>query len=79
MVGLTLRDGLGDDLIVSNNQLVLHGRTISLAELGTPTFLGLRQAEHHESLTLTLDPDQSNLSTGSLGLMTVINVDHYAG
>ncbi|MDQ2152369.1 family 43 glycosylhydrolase [Limosilactobacillus fermentum] len=76
---LTLRDGLGDDLIVSNNQLVLHGRTISLAELGTPTFLGLRQAEHHESLTLTLDPDQSDLSTGSLGLMTVINVDHYAG
>lgn len=76
---LTLRDSLGQDLLVKAGQLTLRGRDKRLSELGTPAFLGLRQAEHNETLTLKLDADQSNLSSGRYGLVTVINVDHFAG
>lgn len=76
---LTLRDSLGTDLTLRDGWLTLHGRDKQLSDLGTPAFLGLRQAEHEELLTIDLDTTRSDPGKGRYGLTTVINVDHFAG
>lgn len=74
---LTLRASLSSNLEVSPGKLSLHGSKKELAELGTPAFLGLRQAEHTETLTLEVDPS-TNPGQGFIALAAIINVDHYA-
>ena len=59
--------------------MTLHGRNQRLSDLGTPAFLGLRQAEQEELLTIDLDAKQSQPAHGRYGLVTIINVDHFAG
>lgn len=76
---LTLRDTLEQDLTLQAGQLTLHGRNQRLSDLGTPAFLGLRQAEQEELLTIDLDAKQSQPAHGRYGLVTIINVDHFAG
>lgn len=74
---LTLRDSLGPDLEVAPGQMTLHGRDKELSELGTPAFIGVRQAEHAETMTVELDA-QTDPADGFLGLAVIINVNHYA-
>lgn len=74
---VTLRDTLSSDLEVSPGKLILYGRDKELSELGTPAFIGIRQAEHAETMTLEVDPT-TDPADGFLGLAVIINVNHYA-
>lgn len=76
---LSLRDNLGDRQLIENKTLILKGSTHTLDKIGTPTFLGVRQAEHNEKMVLTLDSNKTELNNGQVGLVTVINIDHFAG
>lgn len=73
---LTLRGPL-DDLQLNAGQLTLPGKNRRFNDLGTPAFIGIRQAEATETFTLTVDPS-TTLGTGKLGLASLINADHYA-
>jgi len=73
---LTLRGPLAD-LQLNAGQLTLPGKDCRFNDLGTPAFIGIRQAEATETFTLTVDPS-TTLGTGQLGLASLINADHYA-
>lgn len=73
---ITLRDQLGDRLTIQKGQLILNGSDITLSELSTPSFLGVRQTEHEEEFSVTLDA-ASQVNQGSFGIATVINADHH--
>lgn len=75
---ISLRDDLGERLTIGNGRLTLTGSDLTLSDLGTPSFLGVRQTEHEEVLTVTLDKEQANLTEGAAGIATVINNEHYA-
>lgn len=75
---LSLRDSLGDHLTLEDNSLVLRGNGHTLHELTTPAFIGLRQTEQEESLTVQLKGDNSQLNNGSFGIAAIINADNYA-
>lgn len=74
---LTLRDGLGENLVVEEGKMTLTGREKELSELGTPAFLGVRQAEIEEEFCVELSKE-SDPGEGYFGLAVIINVDHYA-
>ena len=74
---LTLRDGLGENLVVEEGKMTLTGREKELSELGTPAFLRVRQAEIEEELCVELSKE-SDPGDGYFGLAVIINVDHYA-
>ncbi len=74
---LTLRDGLGEDLTVSDGKMTINGRNKELSELGTPSFIGLRQAEHNEEFTVKVS-NESEIGDGFFALAVVINIDHFA-
>ena len=75
---LTLRDSLKDKLQVKDGLLELYGQEKKLSELGTPSFVGLRQADHEEVLTVEVS-EETDLKEGAAGIVSLINVDHYAG
>ena len=75
---LSLRDSLKDHLTLKDDSLTLTGNGHTLHELTTPAFIGLRQTEQEESLTVQLDGNNSQLSGGSVGIASVINADNYA-
>lgn len=74
---LTLRDELGENLVVEEGKMTLTGREKELSELGTPVFLGVRQAEIEEEFCVELSKE-SDPGEGYFGLAVIINVDHYA-
>lgn len=74
---LSLRDTLDERIILKNNTLSLKGSTEVLSELGTPSFLALRQTEHTEIFQVEFSP-HSDLRNGSFGIVTMINSEHYA-
>ena len=57
--------------------MTLTGREKELSELGTPAFIGLRQAELEEELCIEIS-EESDPGDGYFGLAVIINVDHYA-
>lgn len=76
---VTLRNKLSDEqLKISKGHLSLTGNQQTLNDLSTPSFIGLRQTEHNESFSVTIDSTASNIGTGSFGIASLINVDHYA-
>lgn len=75
---ISLRDQLDDRLRLEAGKLTLTGSDLTLSDLGTPSFLGLRQTEHEEVLKVTLDKENTQLTDGAAGLATVINNEHYA-
>ena len=74
---VTLRDKLGTRLQVGNGQLKIKGSQITLADLATPSFLGLRQSEHNQSLTITINPD-TVVNNGQVGIAVIIDNEHFA-
>lgn len=74
---VSLRDGLDDRLQVGQGKLSLTGSELTLGHLGTPSFLGLRQTEHAQRLTLDIDPENSQINQGAIGIAVTINSDHY--
>ncbi|WP_082617984.1 glycoside hydrolase family 43 protein [Lactobacillus selangorensis] len=75
---LSLRNGLKDNLKLTHQMLLLHGGETTLAQQGTPAFLGLRQASHDEILTVSLATEATDLKQGRLGIASLINNDHFA-
>lgn len=75
---LSLRDSLKGHLKLGNGQLSLSGSEFTLADLATPSFLGLRQTEHEELFQVELDTKQTTMTNGMIGLATLINSDHFA-
>lgn len=74
---VTLRDSLGEHLHLTPGQLTLTGSDLTLSDLGTPSFLALRQTEHRERLTIDIDTENTVISTGSFGIAVTINTEHY--
>lgn len=74
---LSLRDSLGDRLKISNGKLFLKGSTITLSDIATPSYLAVRQTEHQENFSITLD-DQSHYKNGFIGVACMINNTHHA-
>lgn len=76
---MSLRNQLANKADIEEGDLILKGQNILINQQATPSFLGIRQAEHNEKFTLQLDPDRSRLNQGQAGLIVVINNTHYAG
>ncbi len=74
---LTLRDGLGESICVQDGKMTLFGRDKELSELGTPSFIAVRQAELNEEFTVKVS-DESDVDDGFFALAVIINVDHFA-
>lgn len=73
---ISLRDSLDDRLKVGNGSLSLTGSDITLSDLGTPSFLAVRQTEHTERFAVDVaNTTQGN--SGAFGLATIINADHH--
>lgn len=73
---VTLRNHLGDRLTLNKGQLRLKGSDITLSDLSTPSFLGIRQSEQGERFCITLDP-KSQINEGSFGIAIIINANHH--
>ncbi|MGT2742538.1 glycoside hydrolase family 43 protein [Streptococcus plurextorum] len=74
---LTLRSNLDNRLSLTTGKLYLKGSPVQLSDLGTPSFIGLRQTEHHESLVLDINPTDTKVNTGSFGIAVIIDSSHY--
>ena len=74
----TLRNQLGSRLLIENQQLILKGSNLTLKDLSNPSFLAVRQTEHEQTFVVTINPKNSQLNQGSLGIAVIINSDHYA-
>lgn len=75
---LTLRDELGDDLLLQESKLILKGRETTIEQEGIPSLLAIRQTEHAEKFVVKVDPATS-ISLGRIGIVSLINNDHFAG
>ncbi|KAF1299331.1 beta-xylosidase [Enterococcus sp. JM4C] len=75
---LSLRSSLADRLHLSPNQLILEGCGNAFEDLGTPSFLGVRQTEHAQSFKVQVDGSKTQLNDGMVGVASLINSDHYA-
>ncbi len=74
---VSLRDSLEDRLCLQPGRLILTGNDLRLEDLGTPSFLGVRQTEHQESFKVYLDQEQTYVGKGILGVACLISHDHY--
>lgn len=75
---ISLRNSLKDRLSVKTNNLSLTGSDLTLSDLGTPSFLGIRQTEQDEAFEVELNPEQCSLKDGQLGIAVTIDSDHFA-
>lgn len=73
---ISLRNCLNDQLNISSGKLSLKGSNQTLNDLATPSFLALRQTEHNERLSITLNKE-SQVNSGSLGIATIIDDSHH--
>lgn len=75
---LTLRDNLGDNLSIVDNSLILKGNDLTISDLSTASFVGLRQTEHEESFEVKLNSEKSELNDGSFGIASLIDAKDHA-
>lgn len=75
---LTLRNDLGENLAIANDSLVLKGNELTISDLSTASFVGLRQTEHEETLEVKLNSEKSQLNDGSFGIASLIDAENYA-
>lgn len=75
---ISLRNSLKDRLAIERNNLTLTGSDLTLSDLGTPSFLGIRQTEQDETFEVELNPKNCSLSNGQLGIAVTIDSDHFA-
>ncbi|WP_161979348.1 glycoside hydrolase family 43 protein [Streptococcus sp. S784/96/1] len=74
---VSLRDSLTARLSLTNGTLILSGSSLTLSNVGTPSFLALRQTEHQEIFTLDIDTKETKINNGAIGIAVTINTDHY--
>lgn len=74
---VSLRDSLTSRLHLSQGKLSLSGSSLTLSDLGTPSFLAIRQTEHNEKLTLDIDTKETEINNGAIGIAVTINTEHY--
>ena len=75
---LTLRNDLGENLAIANDSLVLKGNELTISDLSTASFVGLRQTEHEETLEVKLNSEKSQLNDGSFGIASLIDAENHA-
>lgn len=75
---LTLRNDLGENLAIANDSLVLKGNELTISDLSTASFVGLRQTEHEETLKVKLNSEKSQLNDGSFGIASLIDAENHA-
>ncbi|MFS5861456.1 family 43 glycosylhydrolase [Streptococcus agalactiae] len=73
----SLRGSLYNKLSLSTGQLTLTGSEIQLSDIGTPSFIGLRQTEPQELLTLEVNTLKTKLNQGAFGIAVTITSNHY--
>ena len=75
---LTLRNDLGENLAIANNSLFLKGNVLTISDLSTASFVGLRQTEHEETFEVKLNDEKSQLNGGSFGIASLIDAENHA-
>ncbi|MCT3599781.1 glycoside hydrolase family 43 protein [Lactobacillus amylovorus] len=75
---LTLRNDLGENLAIANNSLILKGNELTISDLSTASFIGLRQTEHEETFEVKLNDEKSQLNGGSFGIASLIDAENHA-
>ena len=75
---LTLRNDLGENLAIANNSLILKGNELTISDLSTASFVGLRQTEHEETFEVKLNDEKSQLNGGSFGIASLIDAENNA-
>lgn len=75
---LTLRNDLGENLAIANNNLILKGNELTISDLSTASFVGLRQTEHEETFEVKLNDEKSQLNGGSFGIASLIDAENHA-
>ncbi|GAB5055716.1 glycoside hydrolase family 43 protein [Companilactobacillus alimentarius] len=75
---VSLRNSLADRLKIEPNNLTLTGSDLTLSDIDTPSFLGLRQTEPDETFTVDVNADNCNLTTGQIGVAVTIDSTHFA-
>ncbi|WP_334351504.1 glycoside hydrolase family 43 protein [Companilactobacillus sp. HBUAS56257] len=75
---ISLRNSLKDRLTVKENDLTLSGSNLTLSDIGTPSFLGIRQTEQDETFKVNLNPKNCSLTDGQFGIAVTIDSDHFA-
>lgn len=75
---LTLRNDLGENLAIANNSLILKGNELTISDLSTASFVGLRQTEHKETFEVKLNDEKSQLNGGSFGIASLIDAENHA-
>ena len=75
---LTLRNDLGENLAIANNSLILKGNELTISDLSTASFVGLRQTEHEETFEVKLNDEKSQLNGGSFGIASLIDAENHA-
>ncbi|MCO6541100.1 MAG: family 43 glycosylhydrolase [Lactobacillus sp.] len=74
---LSLRNNLKERLHLEPGKLTLVGSDYQIEDLGTPSFIGIRQSEAQETFSVTLDSQTTQLNQGQAGIISLINADHY--
>ncbi|WP_310648242.1 beta-xylosidase family glycoside hydrolase [Bombilactobacillus bombi] len=74
---LSLRNNLKERLHLEPGKLTLVGSDYQIEDLGTPSFIGIRQSEAQETFSVTLDSQITQLNQGQAGIISLINADHY--
>ncbi|WP_258231767.1 glycoside hydrolase family 43 protein [Bombilactobacillus bombi] len=74
---LTLRANLAERLELTKGHLILTGSNRKFEQLGTPSFIGIRQTEPQEEFEISLDHKTTTLEQGQAGIVSLINADHY--
>ncbi|HFI0700935.1 TPA: family 43 glycosylhydrolase [Streptococcus suis] len=73
----TLRNSINNRLTHSSGQLTLIGSETQLSDIGTPSFIGLRQTEPQELLSLEVNTQKTTLNKGMFGIAVTITSSHY--
>ncbi|GEO46211.1 glycoside hydrolase family 43 protein [Companilactobacillus kimchii] len=75
---ISLRNSLDNRLTIKADNLTLTGSDLTLSDIDTPSFLGLRQTEPDETFKIELDADNCQLTDGQIGVAVTIDSTHFA-
>ncbi|MBU5360964.1 glycoside hydrolase family 43 protein [Enterococcus raffinosus] len=74
---LSLRDSLSENILLQNSTLTLKGRSTTIEQGTTPSFLGVRQTEKAEKFTVKVE-ESTTFNHGKIGIISMINDTHFA-
>ena len=73
---ISLRTSLKNRLTLTDNNLTLTGSDDTLANVGTPSFLALRQTELQQIFVVDLNESNTELNDGQIGIALTIDNQH---